>query len=119
MDGRARRKEFWMFTLWQTLVIFLPMFVGGVFLGASDSEGAAGLAVIGGLFIFVGVIFALALICPAINLQVRRLHDSGLSGWFWFINFIPYVGGLIMLVFMCRNSQRGDNQYGPNPKGEY
>ncbi|MDR0328534.1 MAG: DUF805 domain-containing protein [Planctomycetaceae bacterium] len=56
---------------------------------------------------------------PSICIQVRRLHDSGKSRWFWFINLIPYVGGLIFLVLMCFDSQRGDNQYGPNPKGEY
>jgi len=118
MDGRARRKEFWMFTLWQTLIIWFPMIIGIAFVAASEDYGV-GSAVIGGIFIFVGVIFALALLCPSIHLQVRRLHDSGKSGWFWFINLIPYVGGLIFFVLMCLDSQRGDNQYGPNPKGEY
>jgi uncharacterized membrane protein YhaH (DUF805 family) len=114
MNGRARRKEFWMFSLWQALVIGIPAFIGFVLATASED-----VAIVGGLFIFVGIIFTFALVCPGICLQVRRLHDSGKSGWFWFICLIPYVGGLIMFVLMCFDSQRGDNQYGPNPKGEY
>jgi uncharacterized membrane protein YhaH (DUF805 family) len=114
INGRARRKEFWMFSLWQTLIVWAPLFIGFVLATASED-----VAIVGGLFIFVGIIFALALSCPSICLQVRRLHDRGMSGWFWLINFIPYVGGLIILVLMCLDSQRGDNQYGPNPKGEY
>ena len=112
MNGRARRKEFWMFSLWCALIAYVPMFFGFVFV---DGE----LEVIGGLLVFVGVILSLALLCPMINLQIRRLHDIGKSGWFWFIGLIPYVGGIILLVLMCLDSQRGDNQYGPNPKGEY
>jgi len=113
MNGRARRKELWMFSLWYALIAYVPMFIGFVLLDSGELE------VIGGLLVFVGIIFSLALLCPMINLQIRRLHDIGKSGWFWLISFIPYVGGIILLVLMCLDSQRGDNQYGPNPKGEY
>ena len=55
---------------------------------------------------------------PSLALTVRRLHDTGRSGWHFFISFIPIVGPFIILYYMCVNSQSGSNQYGPNPKGD-
>ncbi|MCL2304922.1 MAG: DUF805 domain-containing protein [Planctomycetaceae bacterium] len=49
--------------------------------------------------------------------MVRRLHDAGYSGWMYFISLVPFVGGIILLVFLLQDSQPGRNQYGPNPKG--
>lgn len=69
--------------------------------------------------LLANTVWILATMCPTITLQVRRLHDAGYSGWLWLVNLIPYVGGLILLLFMVQDSQRGTNQYGPNPKGEY
>lgn len=119
INGRARRREYWMFSLLQFLVIWIPMIIGFAFIGASENGDNPALAIIGGTIMFIGVILALALILPALTLSIRRLHDAGFSGWFWFVQLIPYVGGLVFLVFMVLDSQRGDNKYGPNPKGIY
>jgi uncharacterized membrane protein YhaH (DUF805 family) len=59
---------------------------------------------------------ALALIIPSLAVTVRRLHDAGHSGWWWLITFIPF-GGIVLLIFALQDSQPGDNQWGPNPKG--
>ena len=61
-------------------------------------------------------IFVLASIIPAIAVQVRRFHDQDRSGWFVLLNFIPYLGSLIVLVFMCLEGTKGPNRFGPDPK---
>ena len=67
-----------------------------------------------GLLIFV---YAVAVFVPSLAMSVRRLHDTGRSGWFLLLNLIPYIGGIIVFVFSVLDSQPGANQYGPNPKG--
>jgi uncharacterized membrane protein YhaH (DUF805 family) len=66
-----------------------------------------------GLFL----IYAVGVIVPSLAVQVRRFHDQDKSGWFLLLNFIPYVGGLIVLVFMCIEGTKGENRFGPDPKG--
>ncbi|GAB6988544.1 DUF805 domain-containing protein [Paenibacillus pini] len=61
------------------------------------------------------LLLALGLLLPALAVTVRRLHDIGKSGWWYFISWVPLAGGIILLVFLCLDSV-GDNQYGPNPK---
>lgn len=61
-------------------------------------------------------IYFLAVLLPSIAVCVRRLHDIGKSGWFYFIAFIPLVGAIILLVWFCSDSQVGSNEYGKNPK---
>ncbi len=65
----------------------------------------------------LGVIYALAVILPSFGLTVRRLHDIGKSGWWCLIGLVPVVGTVVLVVFAVMDSQTGDNQYGPNPKG--
>jgi len=114
--GRSRRKEYWMFALGVTLatiiLCILAVLLGGGLQGMADSGG-----MIAGPFLFVFGIFWLALIVPAIAVQVRRFHDQDKSGWFVLLNLIPYVGGLIVLVFMFLEGTRGPNRFGPDPKG--
>jgi uncharacterized membrane protein YhaH (DUF805 family) len=55
---------------------------------------------------------------PSLSSQVRRLHDSGLSGWNLLWAGVPYIGGIIMLILTLRDSEKGSNKWGPNPKGE-
>ena len=104
--GRARRREYWMFTLFYLIFAFA--------LGAVD-------AVIGtfnetlGLGLFSGLL-VLALLLPSIGVSIRRLHDSGRTGWWLLISLIPLIGPLVLLVFMVLDSQPGSNRYGPNPK---
>lgn len=121
LKGRARRREYWWFTLIQALVACLILFVlTPVCMQVIPNPDGSAITGVGMLFVIIwliGVISVLALTIPSICLQVRRLHDIGCSGWVWLINLVPYVGGLILLVLMCFDSQRGDNEYGPNPKG--
>lgn len=54
---------------------------------------------------------------PTVCVGIRRLHDIGMSGWYYLVSFIPLVGAILMIVWGVRDSQPGSNQYGPNPKG--
>ncbi|MNZ89121.1 Inner membrane protein YhaI [compost metagenome] len=63
-------------------------------------------------------LYSLAILLPSLALVVRRLHDTGRSGWWVLIGFIPLIGFIVLLVFMCTDSDPDTNQYGPNPKYE-
>jgi uncharacterized membrane protein YhaH (DUF805 family) len=101
-DGRARRSEYWYFILCNVLVLIILAMLTSI----SDYIGA----------IMIGV-YLLAMIVPWIAVTVRRLHDSGKPGGYFFVRFIPLVGGIWSLVLMFAESQPGQNEYGPNPKG--
>jgi uncharacterized membrane protein YhaH (DUF805 family) len=114
-DGRSRRKEYWMFTLFNSLAILLLAAAGGAGIAMSRDYG-------GVLFIPIGL-YILATIIPSLAVTVRRFHDSGRSGGMLLLlillGIIPFVGlvtGVIQLVFLCQDSNPGVNQYGPNPK---
>lgn len=113
-DGRARRLEYWSFTLFAcltTMVAFLPfLFLVGL---AGDSDSMSVLAF---LAILLPALWWLFLLIPGIALASRRLHDVGLSGWLYLVTFVPYVGGLFMLVVACIPSQPQPNHYGIPPK---
>jgi len=100
-DGRARRKEYWMFFLFNIIAVAV--------LGGID-------AAIGTFPLLYGI-YMLGVICPSIAVCVRRLHDTGKSGWWVFISFVPIIGGLWILYLMVIDGNPGDNQYGPSPKG--
>lgn len=102
-DGRARRSEFWYFGLCNFLVILILGSIGFMI------DPSVGLVLIG--------LYWLAVLVPSIAVLVRRLHDVGKSGWFYFVAFIPFIGGIWLLVLECTDSVYGENQYGPNPKG--
>ena len=103
-SGRARRKEYWMFVLFNILIAMGLGFIDGI--TGMASEG--GMGVLGGLY-------NLAILIPSLAVAVRRLHDTGRSGWYLLIAFIPIIGGLILLFFMIQEGE-GANQYGENPK---
>jgi uncharacterized membrane protein YhaH (DUF805 family) len=113
-DGRARRKEYWMYTLFNILIGIAYMVVATLafaLLGHSDNPGAA-------MLIFAPLwLYALAVCIPGLAVTVRRLHDTGRSGWWILISFVPFVGSVILLVFMCLDSEPGPNLHGLNPKG--
>lgn len=121
--GRARRKEFWSFALMSIVLILAAMFVGLVldFMVGNMREVAsdADFSTDGApwLTFFAGGVVWVALIVPSIAVTVRRIHDIGLSGWFFLLNFIPSVGGLIVFVFMLIPTQRHPNKWGPAPAG--
>lgn len=105
-SGRSRRSEYWYFVLCNVIISFALSLVDGM-LGFGGEESA-------GIF---GGLYALAMIIPSIAVGVRRLHDIGKSGWWMFILLVPILGVLVLFFLMIRDSQPGDNQYGPNPKG--
>lgn len=104
-QGRARRKAFWMFALFNVIAI----------LALSLIEGAIGLRGEGDYGILSGL-YSLAVLLPALGLAVRRLHDTGRSGWWILIGLVPLIGGIVLIVFYVLDSQPGTNQFGPNPK---
>src|SRR5438128_1346072 len=108
-SGRARRSEYWNWTLAFFIAVF-GLEIVSIILAAV----AKPLAVV---MLLVILVVLLGTLVPGLAVAVRRLHDTGKSGLFLLITFIPFVGGLIVLVFMCLDSTPGDNQYGPNPKG--
>ena len=108
-SGRARRSEFWYFTLFHMIIIYAPLLLFGGLMGASGAEPS----MIPMIFI---LIYILATFIPSLAVVVRRLHDTGKSGWMLLIGIIPLIGSIALLVFYCQDSQAGDNQWGPNPK---
>ncbi|HEV2569507.1 DUF805 domain-containing protein [Sphingomonas sp.] len=114
-SGRSRRKEFWLFTLLVTIVMIVLAIVtgaGAVFMDPASAASGAGF----GMGVILILLLSLALFIPGLAVQVRRFHDQDKSGWFVLLNFIPYLGGLIVLVFMCLEGTRGPNRFGPDPK---
>ena len=102
-SGRARRKEYWMFTfscIIMTFIFFLVMRITGSHFIWNILYGS----------------LMLAAIVPGFAVAIRRLHDINRSGWWMLISLIPGIGGLVMFVFMVMDSYPGDNAYGPNPK---
>lgn len=113
-SGRSCRMEYWMFTLLSVLVAtaaVMLMVMGGI-ATSSNGETAGPLFWVGGAVIVVWVI---ASIIPSIAVQVRRFHDQDRSGWMILLGFIPYVGSIIVFVFMCLKGTHGANRFGPDP----
>ena len=122
-SGRSRRKEYWMYFLLYYLVfiiLFVLLFAGipwpefddaGVVVNEAATPGPL-VWIAGGLM----VLFALGTIVPSIAVTVRRFHDQDMTGWLYLLSFIPYIGWLIVFVFMCIDGTRGPNQYGDDPK---
>ncbi|WP_247749566.1 DUF805 domain-containing protein [Pseudoalteromonas viridis] len=105
-NGRARRKEYWLFMLCNIIVTIVLGLVD-MTLGLYSEESGFGL---------LSGLYALAVIIPSIALSIRRLHDTGRSGWWILISLVPVIGPLVLLVFYVMDSTPGDNDYGPNPK---
>ena len=95
-------------------VFMVPLMLGGFSTAMAGQQSTPGpLYVVG--FGVMGIL-VLALLVPSIAVQVRRFHDQDRSGWMVLIGLIPYVGGIIVLVFMCLEGTRGPNRFGPDPK---
>lgn len=100
-NGRARRKEYWMFTL-IFLCIYYPLYFVGIY---------AQLPILS----TIGLIFALALCIPSLAVGVRRLHDINKKGIYLLIGLIPIVN-FVLLYWFCKEGDKGENQFGPDPK---
>ena len=109
-SGRARRKEYWMYVLVQSIIMIGLMILDSV-LGL-DFE-LQGISLGYGYLYLIGVIVHFI---PSLAVLVRRLHDVGKSGWFYFIFLIPIIGIIWLLVLYCTEGQKQDNKWGPDPK---
>jgi uncharacterized membrane protein YhaH (DUF805 family) len=111
-SGRSRRKEYWMFTLGVALLYgsLAIMMLGGL------DESSGDFSPVSGFFLILWIVAGLAIIVPAVAVQVRRFHDQDKSGWFVLLNLIPYIGGLVVLVMMCLEGTKGPNRFGADPK---
>ncbi|MCE7032132.1 DUF805 domain-containing protein [Lysobacter sp. GX 14042] len=105
-EGRARRKEYWMFTLFSLIATILIAVIDVIF-GTLDAESGWGL---------FGTLYGLAVFLPGLAVSVRRLHDIDKSGWWLLIMFVPLVGILVLLVFAVREGTNSNNRFGPDPK---
>lgn len=111
--GRARRREIWGFFLFYAIA-FTVLICAGLAIDAALGnldEGAPMATVV------LSVPFVLVAVIPYVALVVRRLHDIGLSGWFFLLVFLPYIGSLVILVFAFIPSQKHENKWGPVPAG--
>ncbi|MBE6035904.1 MAG: DUF805 domain-containing protein [Clostridiales bacterium] len=99
-SGRARRKEYWMFQLFNAIIL----------------AAIALLGVVHDMFFILYIIYVLAMIIPALAVTVRRLHDLDKEGVWILISFVPVVGGIWLLILTCTEGIRGDNRYGADPK---
>jgi uncharacterized membrane protein YhaH (DUF805 family) len=99
-SGRAHRTEYWMFYLFNFLISFGVAFFEGLLGG----EGV------------IWIVYSLAVFLPALAVLVRRLHDTGRSGWWVLIALIPLAGAIVLLVFAVLDSEPNANEHGPNPK---
>lgn len=104
-SGRSRRKEYWMFILF-TFIISIPLTIIDTVLGLEFAEDMG----------ILSTLFSIILIVPSISVTVRRLHDIGKSGLWILLNLIPVIGQIVLLVFSVKDSNPGNNIYGPNPK---
>ncbi len=93
IKGRASKSEFWWFTLFYFIAIFSLVMINET----------------------LAIIFLLIILPASICVTVRRLHDQGKSGFFYFISVIPYVGGLILLFMCAMEGTKGKNKFGPSP----
>lgn len=106
-EGRARRREYWFFVLFNSIIFIVLAIVDSVM---SSSEFGPGI---------LSGIYSLAVFIPGLAVTVRRLHDTGRSGWWILIELVPIIGAIVLLVFLFTDSEPGTNEYGPNPKESF
>jgi uncharacterized membrane protein YhaH (DUF805 family) len=105
-DGRAHRREYWMFVLFNVLFM----------IGAGIFDNVLGLTIGGARYGVVYTMYGLFVFVPGLAVTVRRLHDSGKSGWMVLIVVIPVVGAIWLLLLLAKQGDSEANQYGPRPK---
>lgn len=104
--GRARRKEYWMFTLFNFIFVAIIEIIEIMIMLSTNSYNGS----------FLLLLYYLLTIIPSFAVGIRRLHDVGKSGWMALVGFIPIVGVIWLIVLFCMDSQPGSNQWGDNPK---
>lgn len=101
-NGRAGKKEFWMFILVYFILSIIAGAIGNLINMSSISS-----------------LLGLALFVPSIAVGARRLHDTGKSGWLQLLHLIPVLGTIVLIVFWVQDAVAGDNKYGSAPKLEH
>jgi len=114
-ETRSSRSEYWWVQLFYVIAIIVLMIPMLAIVGISGENASGGAALIS---VAPLIIFALAGIIPMIAVTVRRFHDQDKSGWMYLLSFIPYAGGIIIIIFMCLKGTDGDNRFGPDPLGD-
>ena len=104
-SGRARRKEYWMFVLFNCLIFTGIGIICGI-VGTSVTFSAN-----------LANIYSLGMLLPGLAVSSRRLHDTDRSALWLLLGFVPFIGGIVLFIFMCLDSTPGENRFGPNPKG--
>jgi uncharacterized membrane protein YhaH (DUF805 family) len=102
-SGRARRKEYWLFSLFSIIISWTLTIIDMVF----ETY----------VFSIISTIYSLLIFIPSLAVLLRRLHDSGNTGWYLFLLLIPIFGWIWLLVLLCIESEPGPNKWGENPKG--
>ena len=103
--GRARRSEYWCFTILHWLAILLAMVVSYLAMLASPALGV----------ILYSIVF-LGTLLPHLAISIRRLHDVNRTGWWYLVGFVPLLGAIVLLVLFCTDGTRGPNRFGADPK---
>ncbi|MFD4789295.1 DUF805 domain-containing protein [Streptomyces sp. NPDC058459] len=98
-SGRARRQEYWMFTLFSVIISIVLSILDN----ALDIN-------------FLAFIYALGVLLPSLAVTVRRLHDTSRTGWWTLIALVPLIGAIVLIVFLASEGKPEANEYGPNPK---
>lgn len=102
-SGRARRQEYWMYMLFNYIAIIV----------------AAVLDLVLGTLPIIMAIYLFAVLLPSLGVTIRRLHDTGRTGWWILFGIVPLAGPITLLVFDCLEGDRSENAYGPDPKSGY
>jgi uncharacterized membrane protein YhaH (DUF805 family) len=101
-NGRSRRKEYWMFLLFNTIISYALQFVDHFI---SDSPLG-----------FISGIYSLAVILPSLAVGIRRLHDVNKSGWYYLLLLLPIIGWIWLIILLATDGTQGPNKYGADPK---
>lgn len=107
-SGRASKREFWGFMLFRIVAAGAILFVTVIMFEINESLGS--------IFTLLYWLFAIALVIPDLSVGVRRLHDTGKSGWWYLISVIPLIGWIWLIILWCQASVNEDNQWGGLPE---
>ena len=105
-SGRARRKEYWYFVLFNAIFGVALSLIDLILILWSETVGIG----------LLNIIYSLAVLIPFMAVSVRRLHDTGRTGWWMLMSLIPIIGWLVLLVFNVQGGDPDANRFGPNPK---
>jgi uncharacterized membrane protein YhaH (DUF805 family) len=105
-SGRSRRKEYWMFTLINSIVVLCAVLAVPLI---SSSGWTSPMRIVLWAYLWISML-------PSLSVTVRRLHDVDKSGWWYFVSFVPLIGAIYLLILMCTDGDSGWNRFGASPK---